>query len=96
MAFGKRDAAFDAGYPKPLLHYRAGWPQTRPIDSEDYQVRTMMDQHAFMSCPSDHVLHVGDMIAFDVSHPCLTFDKWRKLLLVDTQYNVLDVLETYF
>ena len=96
MAFGKRDAAFDAGYPTPVLHHRVGWPQPRPIDSKDYQIRTMMDQHAFMSCPTDHVLRVGDMIAFDISHPCLTFDKWRKVLLVDTNYTVVDVLETYF
>ena len=24
-------------------------------------------------------IRVGDMIAFDISHPCLTFDKWRHL-----------------
>ena len=30
------------------------------------------------------------------SHPCLTFDKWKTLLLVDDDYNVLDELDTLF
>ena len=41
-------------------------------------------------------LRVGDMIAFDVSHPCLTFDKWRQLVVVDPHYDVTEVIETYF
>jgi D-serine dehydratase len=41
-------------------------------------------------------LRVGDMIGFDISHPCLTFDRWRYLALVDTDYNVLDLIETFF
>ena len=36
------------------------------------------------------------MIAFDISHPCLTFDKWRQVLLVDDQYRVIDVADTFF
>jgi len=36
------------------------------------------------------------MIAFNISHPCLTFDKWRQVLLVDEQYRVTDVAETFF
>src|SRR5476651_21682 len=36
------------------------------------------------------------MIAFDISHPCLTFDKWRQILVVDTKYRVKEVIETSF
>jgi len=36
------------------------------------------------------------MIGFGISHPCLTFDKWRCLLLVDSRYQVVDVLQTFF
>jgi D-serine dehydratase len=39
---------------------------------------------------------VGDMIAFDISHPCLTFDKWKQVLVVDPQYRVKEVIETFF
>jgi D-serine dehydratase len=36
------------------------------------------------------------MIAFDISHPCLTFDKWRQLLVVGPSYQVTEVIETFF
>ena len=55
----------------------------------------MMDQHAFMQISEGDDIQVGDMIAFDISHPCLTFDKWRQVLLVDEQYRVIDVAETF-
>jgi D-serine deaminase-like pyridoxal phosphate-dependent protein len=41
-------------------------------------------------------IRVGDMIGFDISHPCLTFDRWRYLPVLDAAYNVLDVVETFF
>jgi D-serine dehydratase len=41
-------------------------------------------------------LKVGDMIGFGISHPCLTFDKWRVLHLVDADYNVTASTRTYF
>jgi D-serine dehydratase len=96
IALGKRDAAFDAGYPIPVLQYRSEWPKPMEIDQTKYQITNMMDQHAFLSCPSDHNLIVGDIIVFDVSHPCLTFDKWRKILLINNDYAVIDILDTYF
>jgi len=41
-------------------------------------------------------LQVGDMVSFGVSHPCLTFDKWRVLLVVDDEYDVVSAVETFF
>ena len=41
-------------------------------------------------------VQVGDILLFGTSHPCLTFDKWKTLLLVDDDYNVLDELDTLF
>lgn len=96
IAFGKRDAAFDSGYPTPALHYRSDWSQPIALDQNKYQITNMMDQHAFLSCPIDHQLRVGDILAFNISHPCLTFDKWRKILLINKDYNVIDILDTYF
>jgi len=96
IALGKRDAAFDSGFPIPYLYYRPGWSKPLEIDRTKYEVTNMMDQHAFLSCPSDHNLNIGDMIAFHISHPCLTFDKWRKILLINNDYTVVDVLDTYF
>ncbi|UJR33548.1 hypothetical protein I4U23_020990 [Adineta vaga] len=96
IGFGKRDAAFDAGFPMPILHYRAGWSKPMDIDSNTYQITQMMDQHAFLTCPNDHKLAIGDILAFNISHPCLTFDKWRKILLINKDYTVIDILDTFF
>jgi D-serine dehydratase len=96
IALGKRDAAFDAGYPVPVLHYRPEWSKPIEIDNTQYQITKMMDQHAFLTYPSDHNLLIGDIIAFDISHPCLTFDKWRKILLINNDYTVIDILDTFF
>jgi len=92
---GKRDAAFDAGLPTPALQFRPG--QRAPGEANRaWKLTAMMDQHAFMQIADGDDIQVGDMIAFDISHPCLTFDKWRQVLLVDEQYRVTDVAETFF
>lgn len=95
LGLGKRDAAFDAGLPIPAMHYRPGTeaPVATPAD---WQLTAMMDQHAFMKVAADADLQVGDMLALDISHPCLTFDKWRQLLVVDDNYTVIDAVETFF
>ncbi|HEU0067284.1 MAG TPA: amino acid deaminase [Sphingomonas sp.] len=96
MTMGKRDVAFDAGLPMPILHHRPGRdtpPQTVP---GGWAISGMMDQHAYLTVPDDADLLVGDMIGFDISHPCLTFDKWRQLLVMDDDYRCLDVIDTFF
>lgn len=95
VALGKRDAAFDAGLPMAALHFRPGDTAPQPVP-EHWTVTKMMDQHAFMVTRADDDLRVGDMIGFDISHPCLTFDKWRALPVLDSEYRVIDVVQTYF
>ena len=97
VGFGKRDAAFDAGMPVPARHYRPGSNAPREVaPSEGWEVTGMMDQHAYLRIVPGADLKVGDMLAFDISHPCLTFDKWRQLLIVDDLYRVTEVVETFF
>jgi D-serine dehydratase len=95
IAMGKRDAAFDSGLPVPALHFRPGdaTPKAAP---GDWAVTKMMDQHAFMRVADGDDLRVGDMIGFDICHPCLTFDKWRVLPVLDAQYQVIDIVQTFF
>jgi D-serine dehydratase len=95
VAMGKRDAAFDAGFPVPALHFRPGEisPQAAP---SHWTLIRMMDQHASMQIAARDDLRVGDMIGFDICHPCLTFDKWRTLLVLDAQYQVVDIIQTFF
>lgn len=92
--FGKRDAAFDAGLPQPVAHYREG--KVLPLQPHSIVSTDIMDQHCILHLPSDKRLQVGDILIFGTSHPCLTFDKWKTLLLVDESYNVLESLDTQF
>ncbi|REG60990.1 D-serine dehydratase [Paraburkholderia sp. BL6669N2] len=97
IGLGKRDSAFDAGMPEPARHYRPGNEAPRDIAaSEGWEIFGLMDQHAYLRIPAGADLKVGDMIAFDISHPCLTFDKWRQVLVVDPAYRVKEVIETFF
>jgi D-serine dehydratase len=95
IGMGKRDAAFDSGLPVPALHFRPGdaAPKAAPAH---WQLTNMMDQHAYLHLAAGDDLRVGDMIGFDIAHPCLTFDKWRALPVLNAQYQVVDVVQTYF
>lgn len=95
VALGKRDAAFDAGLPTPVLRYRPGAAAPVAVPA-GWQLTKMMDQHAYLQIAEGDEIRVGDMIGFDISHPCLTFDKWRCLPVLNAEYEVVDVVKTFF
>jgi len=95
IALGKRDAAFDSGLPTPALHYRPGDTDPKEAPSH-WSLSKMMDQHAYMQIAPEDDIRIGDMIAFDIAHPCLTFDKWRTIPVLDSTYQVVDFIQTYF
>ena len=92
--FGKRDCAFDAGLPQPVAHYRHG--KALPLQADEIVSVGIMDQHCMLRLAPGCDVQVGDILVFGTSHPCLTFDKWKTLLLVDDEYNVLEELDTLF
>jgi D-serine dehydratase len=95
VGLGKRDAAFDSGLPVPALYVAQG--SCAPVAAPaHWKLTRMMDQHAYLEIAAGDAVRVGDKIAFDIAHPCLTFDKWRYLPVVDAQYSVVDVVETFF
>ncbi|WP_296247175.1 amino acid deaminase [Pseudomonas sp. UBA4194] len=94
VALGKRDVAYDAGLPMPLRCYRPG--QQGSTDVSACTVTAVMDQHAFLTIAPGCELHIGDILSFGTSHPCLTFDKWRVGLLVDEQLRVVEQMATAF
>ncbi|WP_122663477.1 amino acid deaminase [Pseudomonas viridiflava] len=96
IALGKRDVAYDAGLPSPLLSYKPGVLPAQGVDVSACKVTAVMDQHAFMTVAPGCELKVGDIIAFGSSHPCLTFDKWRCGCLVDENLQVIESFDTYF
>jgi D-serine deaminase-like pyridoxal phosphate-dependent protein len=95
VGLGRRDAAFDSGLPTPALHFRPGDALPVPAPSH-WSLSKIMDQHAYLQISAEDRLRPGDMIGFDISHPCLTFDKWRVLSVVDSEYRVVDLVQTFF
>ncbi|MBH8581591.1 amino acid deaminase [Halomonas pacifica] len=98
IALGKRDIGHEPDLPLPLRLYPlvSDPAVTTPVDIGDWRTTHIMDQHVFLAVPEDAAIAVGDVIAFGTSHPCLTFDKWRQLLLVDEALTVKEPLATCF
>lgn len=103
IGMGKRDAAFDAGMPIPARHFRPGSEKAQgtaagpsPSIPSHWEITGMMDQHAYLRIAPGDDVRVGDMIAFDISHPCLTFDKWRHIPVLDDELRVVDIVQTFF
>ena len=93
---GKRDVSYDE-VPTPIKWYRPGSvASAASVITGDFRVSHLNDQHCYLKIPEDCGWRVGDMVGFGISHPCLTFDKWRVLHLVDDDYRVIDSIRTYF
>ncbi len=84
------------GLPVPALHFRPG--EAAPHAAlGNWSLTKMMDQHAYLKIAAGDDIRVGDMlIGFDIAHPCLTFDKWRTLPILNSDFQVIDVVETFF
>jgi D-serine dehydratase len=95
VGVGKRDASFDSGLPAPSLRFRPGDERPEPTPA-GWEVTKIMDQHAFLSISAEDDVRIGDMIGFDISHPCTTFDKWKYLAVIDPDYTVVDLVKTFF
>ena len=93
VAMGKRDISIDPDLPMPLQRHRPGAPA---LPLAGCSVRKVMDQHAMMVIPEPADLRIGDIVSFGASHPCLTFDKWRQVLLVNDDLQVQEVMPTFF
>lgn len=95
LTLGKREVAFDAGLPQPSLHCRPDGSAPGPVPPS-WRVTHIMDHHSTLNFPAEADIQVGDIIALSTSHPCLTFDKWRQLLVIDDQYQILERVATHF
>lgn len=96
VALGRRDVGTDADLPIAEHWYRPGLhdaPQPAPAG-----LRTLglNDQHLHLSTAADSPLRVGDLLAFGVSHPCTTFDKWQVIPVLNGRYDVIDAVRTFF
>jgi len=93
VGFGKRDAPFDIGLPVPrAVRDRSG--AIRPV--KGMSIGALNDQHAYLALAEDDPLVPGDLLCCGISHPCLAFDKWALLPVVDDAYVVVDAIRTFF
>ncbi|GHB12751.1 amino acid deaminase [Salinicola rhizosphaerae] len=96
VALGKRDIGHEPDLPIPLRRYPVDGDASTATLLSGWRSFHIMDQHLFIEIPGDADVAVGDVIALGTSHPCLTFDKWRNLLLVDDDLAVRAIIETSF
>ncbi|MBM3490699.1 MAG: amino acid deaminase [Alphaproteobacteria bacterium] len=96
LTLGRRDISSDADWPVPLRWFRPG-RDAAPLAAPDGLAAVgLNDQHAHLTLPSDAPIAVGDMLAFGVSHPCTTFDKWQLIPVVDDGYTIRSAVRTFF
>lgn len=96
LTAGARDLGTDD---RPIAEtwFRPGSNMSRPQPvPPGHLVTGHNDQHTHMTVPVDSPLQVGDMVTFGIGHPCLTFDKWQVLVVVDDDYNVVGAVRTFF
>ncbi len=96
LTVGKRDISYDFELPVPKAWVRAGTETLCSLPSPDYSIARLNDQHAFLRCPPDTQLRVGDLVCLGISHPCTTFDKWNVIAVVDDSYTVCSAIRTFF
>lgn len=92
---GKRDMSTDGLLPVVKKVLRRG---SRIVEHISHPLRAVRvdDQHAYLDLDDSLQLSVGDFVAFGISHPCTTFDKWRVIPIVDENYKVVDFATTRF
>jgi D-serine dehydratase len=95
VILGKRDVSYDIDLPMPRWWFRDGH-HSAPLANNDFAVTRLNDQHAYLRVPASSDLAVGDLLGFEISHPCTTFDKWSLLLEVEDDYTVHAGLKTFF
>ncbi len=91
---GLRDAPVDRDLPSPRASFRAG--ERRCELAGRAETFRAMDQHLFVRVDPDADVRAGDLMAFDLSHPCTAFDKYRFISLVDEHCTVCDGVLTFF
>ncbi|HET9125992.1 MAG TPA: alanine racemase [Solirubrobacteraceae bacterium] len=91
---GLRDAPVDRDLPRPRSRFRGAAPAGEFADTaETYRV---MDQHMFIRVRPEADVLPGDVVSFDLSHPCTAFDKFPFIPLVDERFDVVDGVLTFF
>jgi D-serine dehydratase len=96
VTLGKRDVSHDLGLPVPIRVFRPGLDASPREATGIGETVALWDQHAGLRLAPEATLEVGDLVAFGISHPCTTFDRWSVVLRVDEGYTVTGAVKTFF
>lgn len=94
VGLGKRDVPFDIDLPFPL-HAADREGRLRDVRGR-MAVTALNDQHAYLRLEPGEEPEVGELVGFGISHPCLAFDRWPLIPLVDDAYTVVGGVRTFF
>lgn len=79
---GRRDVPFDGKLPTPqLIRGRDGDNSSRALHGAS--ITSLNDQHAYLSLLPGSDLRLGEVVRCGVAHPCLAFDKWSMIPVLD-------------
>jgi D-serine dehydratase len=95
VGLGRRDVSDDLGLPVTVALGRRENDRVEPF--EGWSLSKLNDQHGYLQFANKPTpVQVGDRIGFGISHPCTAIDKWRRILLVDDDYEICDEIFTSF
>lgn len=93
LTMGKRDVAYDEGFPVPRVLNRDGMGGGQSLPGAE--VIELNDQHTYVRFAQSDALQLGDWVGFGISHPCSMFDRWSAIPMVEDDI-VVDVVRTFF
>lgn len=96
LTCGRRDISYDLELPVPV-HFAPRGAVVAQSAPAHWKVSALNDQHAYLRIdPAMGNIEVGDRVALGISHPCTTFDKWRWMALVNSDWAVTGAISTAF
>ena len=99
LSAGRRDLSFDQCLPLPVRWAARGQRTAEAMQAcpSHWQIKALSDQHAHMVFDAEEPWpQVGDRVAFGISHPCTTFDKWRWMALMEDDGRISGAISTHF
>jgi D-serine dehydratase len=90
LGAGRRDVGFDAGLPVPLRVLG------RDASTAGWAITGLNDQHAYLRLDAEADLAPGDVVGLGISHPCTTLDKWRVVVVLNDDDQVINAVHAFF
>jgi D-serine deaminase-like pyridoxal phosphate-dependent protein len=96
---GRRDVPYDGTLPLPqAVRGRDTASSARALQGA--RITALNDQHAFLALDPESDLRAGEVVRCGISHPCMAFDKWTVIPVLDDsaaeEPRLVGAVRTYF